>query len=310
MPILKRRRVILAKTETTYGTDPTPTALADAMLVQAGSSLSVNATETERDAVRATMSPLGHIVSGKTVNLSISWECRGSGTAGTAPEVDALLTACGLNAATVADTSVTYTPDSDAANHDACTIYWYEDGLMHKALGCRGTASISMPVNGVPTISFEMQGLYADPADVSLPSPTLSSVVPPVCVGAGMTIGSYTPIATSFELQIGNSVETRNDINAADGVAGFMITDRKPTGSIDPEAALLATLDPWTAWKNGTTAAISGAAGGTAGNIMTLSVSAAQYTTPSYGDRNGITTYSLPFVATGSDDDEFSIAFT
>jgi hypothetical protein len=310
MPILKRRRVVLAKVETTYGADASPLATADAILCQSGSSISVGAEEVERDMIRATMTPLGHVVTGKTVSLSLSCELRGSGTAGSAPEIDPLLRACGLDPATVADASVIYSPLSDSDAHESVTLYWYEDGLLHKAVGCRGTMSLSLSVNGIPTISFDLSGIYADPSDAALPSPTLSDVVPPVCRSAGVAIGSYTPVATSVDLSLGNDVQQRQDINATDGIAGYMITGRKPTGSIDPEAALLADFDPWTAWKNGTTAAIEAAAGTVAGNIMTMSVPAAMYQTPSYSDRNGITTYSLPFVCTGTDDDELSLAFT
>jgi hypothetical protein len=310
MPILHRRRVVLAKVETTYNSDASPLATTNAILCQSGSSISVNAEEVERDTIRATMTPLGHVVTGKSVSLSLSVEVRGSGTAGSAPEIDPLLRACGLDPATTADTSVIYSPLSDAASHESATIYWYEDGLLHKATGCRGTMSLSMSVNGIATMSFDMSGVYVDPDDVALPTPTLSDVVPAVCRSAGITIGSYTPVATSVELSLGNDVQQRQDINADDGIAGYMITDRKPTGSIDPEAALLAEFDPWSAWKNGATAAITAAAGTVAGNTTTLSVPAAMYQTPSYSDRNGITTYSLPFVCTGTDDDELSLSFT
>jgi hypothetical protein len=310
MPILKRRRVILAKTETEYGSDATPTAATDAMLVEAGSSLSVDADVVERNPVRATMSPLGHVVASKAISISVTWECRGSGTAGTPPEVDALLQSCALASTVEVDTSVTYAPVSTPASHKSCTIYWYEDGLLHKAVGCRGTVSINMAANGIPKMDFSMQGIYVAPVDATLPSPTLGTTIPPVVNDAGMTIGSYTPVATSFELSLANQVEKRMDINAADGVAGYTIVDRKPTGSVDPEAELLETFDPWTAWQNGTTAALSATAGSTAGNITTVSVSAAQYQTPGYSDRNGLRTYSLPFVCTGDNDNELYIVFT
>lgn len=310
MPILHRRRVVLAKVESTYNADASPLATTNAILCQSGSSISINADEVERDTIRATMTPLGHVVTGKNVSLSLPVEVRGSGTAGSAPEIDPLLRACGLNPTTVADTSVIYAPLSDSDSHESVTVYWYEDGLLHKATGCRGTMSLSMSVNGIATMSFDLSGIYVDPSDVSLPSPTLSTVRPPVCRSAGITIGAYTPVATSVEMSLGNDVQQRQDINAADGIAGYMITDRKPTGSIDPEAALLADFDPWTAWKNGTTAAISAACGTVAGNILTLSVPAAMYQTPSYSDRNGITAYGLPFVCTGTDDDELSLTFT
>ena len=52
MPQLTRRRTILAKIETTYGTDPTPTGVANAILVRNLNITPQNSEIVSRDLIR------------------------------------------------------------------------------------------------------------------------------------------------------------------------------------------------------------------------------------------------------------------
>lgn len=309
---LTQRRAILVKKETVYSTDPTPTALANALWVNSAAVMSPQGEEIERDVVRSIWSNQGHVVTGVFNTITIEAELKGAGTAGVAPEFGPLLEACAMPETIVEDTSVTYKsstvqPDSQGS----VTIYWYEDGALHKMTGCRGTVSMAASNNAIGKLTFTMSGLYVAPGDVSLITPTLSAVVPPICTELGITIGAYTPVATSLSLDLGNTVTKRPDINAAEGIAGFIITDRTVSGSVDPEADTFANFNPWLAWKSGTTAALSATIGATAGNICSVSCPVIQYKAPSYGDREGIRTYDLPFVARdNSGEEELTLAFT
>ena len=56
-PLLMRKRTMLAKIEPIYGTDPTPTGAADAILVKSLDVNPIEATLLPRDLIRPTCSP-------------------------------------------------------------------------------------------------------------------------------------------------------------------------------------------------------------------------------------------------------------
>ena len=93
MPLAMRKRVILAKLETTYGTDASPAA-ADAILCR---NLNINAMEgsqVEREFIRPYFGSSGAIRVENYVKMDFETELAGSGTAATAPEWGTLLKAC------------------------------------------------------------------------------------------------------------------------------------------------------------------------------------------------------------------------
>ena len=70
MPLLSRKRVILAKTEVTYGTDPTPTGAANAILVRNLSITPQNSEIVSRDLVRPYLGASEQIEAGVHVSCS------------------------------------------------------------------------------------------------------------------------------------------------------------------------------------------------------------------------------------------------
>lgn len=308
---LTRRRVILAKEESVYGTDAAPDASCG-LVVRTGSDFGVSAQEKARDVLRDTLTPLGTRVSSKVVNLKMVTEFKGGGVdAGDilVPEYDALLVSCGMQRSGDATSGWTYIPVSDPGQMKSCTVYWYNDGILHKAVGCRGTFSFNLQADEPAGIEFSLTGLYVEPADQAMPSPVLADLLPPVVQGINLSLGSYAPVARSFSFSLGAELGQRKDLNASSAITGLVIRSRTPKGSLDPEVDALGSFNPWTAWSSGTTAAISAALGTNAGNRINISIPKAQYQTPKYGDREGVLVYSLPFIATGDGDDEISLEF-
>lgn len=109
MPLLNRKRIILAKVETTYGTDSAPTGAANAILVRNLDVTPLDADVVSRDVVRPFLGSQGQLIAGQKVIVSMEVELAGSGTAGSAPAYGPLLRACGLseilNAAPVTGTA-------------------------------------------------------------------------------------------------------------------------------------------------------------------------------------------------------------
>lgn len=98
-PRLTRKALVLAKIESTYGTDPTPSVLTDAVLVS-DPDYSVDPVVLERNFVREDMSPLGTVIGRKLASLSFGMEFRSngltnSGSTGDAAILGRLLRSCG-----------------------------------------------------------------------------------------------------------------------------------------------------------------------------------------------------------------------
>jgi hypothetical protein len=96
MALLQRRRIVLAKIETTYGVDAAPTGGANAILVRNLDVTPLDADLVNRDVVRPFLGSQGQLIAGQKVTVSMEVELAGSGTAGSAPAYGPLLRACGL----------------------------------------------------------------------------------------------------------------------------------------------------------------------------------------------------------------------
>lgn len=96
MALLNRKRTILAKIEGTYGTDPTPTGSANAILVR---NLNITPMETDqasRDLIRAYLGNYENLPAAIHAMVEFEVEIAGKGTAGQAPNYGPLLRACGF----------------------------------------------------------------------------------------------------------------------------------------------------------------------------------------------------------------------
>jgi hypothetical protein len=102
MSFLTRKRAILSKIETTYGTDPTPTASVDALLMSNLTVSPLEMTLAQRQNVKSFMGNNPNVIAASYAKLSFDIEVAGSGTAGTAPAYDELLRGCALSATTLA----------------------------------------------------------------------------------------------------------------------------------------------------------------------------------------------------------------
>ena len=328
------RRVVLVKQESTYGEDANPTPSANALLVRMSSSLSPGGTENSREHVRPTYSPEKHYVTGKMVDLNIECEIAGGGLNSTTvlvPAVDPLLQACGMcrngsvycgsvaagetyageEISALTNTFV-YMPRTWPIQHGSCTIYWYHNNMLHKAVGCRGTWSLSMESGNIAVWTFKMKGMWVNPVPADFPDAVLTDPNPPKVQNLGLTFGSFTPTVKSLSLDIGWNVGTRDSVNATDGIGGIRLSGRTPSGSIDPEMIDPSSFNPWTAWANGDTFALSCLLGSEAGNRMQIQIPKAQLNTPSYGEREDMVTHELGFQCVRDDggDDELKLTFS
>ena len=312
MPKLHRKRSLLAKIEGSYGSDPTATGSANYVEVVDLEIEPVASDEVEQETIRPYAGNYPVLLANTRVNLSFGVFMVGSGAAGTAPKYDPILKSCGLSAATVSSTSVTYTP-STLATQSSVTFYVNYDGVRHKVTGCRGTFSISCAVNEIPRINFEMQGIFNTPTDTALPTVTKSLQPDPVLFKNGNTssfsVFGFSGALQSWELDFANEVIYRELVG---GTKEALITDRRPSGTMVIEAVALSSKNFFTLATGTTTGTNTWSHSGGAGNIVTVSCPQTDLGQPTYEDSDGITMLNLPFYATPTDagSDEFSLAFT
>lgn len=305
--MLVKREVIALKIETTYNTEAAPAA-GDAILVENLNPTYEGVRMIERAPIKATLGKEQSVHAGNLVKLAFGVELKGSGAAGTAPEVGQALRACGLDETIVASTSVTYAPVS--ASLESATIYYYHDGKLQKITGARGTVSFAFSVDAKPMANFEFTGHDAGDSDATILSGTYDATVPPPFINAGFDVSGFAAVINSLNFNVGNVISTPQDANASDGYSEVLITDRDMTGDFDPEHTLKATQDWIAQWKAGTSRDITtGAIGGTAGNIIQLDIPTAYYRELSFAERAGRRTLGIGFGAVG-DDSAFTLAFT
>lgn len=229
--------------------------------------------------------------------------------------------------ATVQPTSTSFAPDatsgySIAANvsykpvsssFGSVTIYYNNDGVLHKATGCRGTFSINAEVGAIPTIDFQFTGIYNAPTDTAAPTATFGAQADPLLFKPGnsstFSFIGYSGCLQSLSLDIANDLVYRGLVGCSKEI---LITNRTPSGECRIEAVPLATKDYFAIANNGTTGAMTVLHGVTAGNRVSLVAPKVDITSPTYADQDGVQMLNLPFVAvpTAAGNDEVVLTFS
>lgn len=97
MSLLTRKRTILAKIESSYGVDPSPTGALNAILVKNITPTPQETNLVPRDLIRPYFGNFTQLPAAIYGKMAIEVELAGSGTAGTAPAYGPLLRACGMS---------------------------------------------------------------------------------------------------------------------------------------------------------------------------------------------------------------------
>ncbi len=300
--------LLLAKEESSYGADPTPTTASNGILVISDLAITPAGETFMRSPFDISLSPRSPVIGAGWFEISFITELHASGTKDTAPRIGDLFEACGMAETINGGTSVVYAPASTSLK--SCTIYVYTDGLLHQFHGCVGSFRILIVVGDTAKVEWRFFGEYETPTDVSIPgSVTYDTPTPPSVVSASFLFDSVSFEVQQLEIDLAAVVARRPSINEAFGVKGFTTVGREPKGSFNPESVLIATYDFFTEWRNSVQNAISVNIGDTTGNKWTISLPKVVLDTPAYGDRDGIRTFELPFIISrNSGDDEISLS--
>lgn len=309
-PVFWRSKILLAKLETAYGTDPVPTGAANAILATSVVLSPMEGSDTSRDLELPWMGSQGTIPTDLHRKLTFKVELVPSGTPGVAPGWGPLMQACGMVETIVADTSVAYAP-STWPQASVGFYFWIGDTLF-TLTGARGTCTIRVNASGIPYLEFEFTGLYAAASTTARATPDLTGFEKPLVASKAhtpvFTLAGTTLKMSAFALAFGNTVTFRPLINAEE----VLITDRADMIDVTIDAVPLTTLDPFGLAEAQTAVAISLQHGTAEGLISTLAIPAGQMMrTASLSNANGITQWPLkiaPLPTAG--DDQFALTLT
>jgi hypothetical protein len=307
--MLKRKQVLLAKVETTYGTDSTPTA-GDNAILALNPEIKTITEPIERDIHISTLSQEAAQEGLKYCEVTFQVEIKGSGSAGTAPRLGALLKACSTDETVVSGTSVTYQPVS--SNQDSATLYLYIDGRRHIVTGAKGRVKITATANQIGLLDFTFQGIWNAPTATAIVSGTYDSTTPQPCKDCSFSYNSKTTlVAKMVEIDLANEIIMRENLNATTGIEGFEVTKRKPMMTFDVEAQIWTSYD-FRGDRFTNQREVSFQIGSSAGNICTVTVPKYNITGIEYADADGILIEKLTgeCVKDTTGDDELTIVFT
>lgn len=296
---------LLAKAESTYATDPTPAAANDAIPCERGKvTLGFESEAIKRMILDGGRSNLAGDNALPRVSVTFTTELAGNGSVqdgATAIRLERLFNACDFADTATAESSggaadgyITYNPYVDTTQGESVTIYVYSHKKKHIITGCKGTFKIIGEVGQYAKVEWTFMGIYNAVADATFPTGmAYGTSKPPIFQNSSsLVIGSYAPVLKSFTLDAGNSIQRRDSAIATQGVKGFIIGDRNPTLSLDPEADTEANFTFFADWIAGTVRTVVIPVGDTAGNKFLFTV-VAQARNINYGERNSVNIHNM-----------------
>jgi hypothetical protein len=221
----------------------------------------------------------------------------------------------GTSGATATTSSVPATAGNElkpiSDNIPSLTQGSYEDGVRKLLKGSRGRVKFGFKSGEPVLLDFDFQGVEAGVSDLSfLADVTYENTKPPVFLTALFSVDAYSAKIGEMDIDVGNTLAVRDDVNDPRGILSFAITARNVTGSFNPEMVSCAAHDFHAKWFSGAEMVVDFTVGQAAGNKFRFYVPRAQYTKVDDEDRDGLQLAKSTFSLNGSllyGDDELSI---
>ncbi len=309
-----RNTVILAKIETTPGVDASPTGASNAVLISNMTINPLNAQNVPRDVIRGYFGGSEQLVGNAYLEVTFDVEVAGAGAAGDVPAWGPLLRACAFDETIDVGVSVGYTPVSTGIK--SLTIYYYDDGALHKLLMSRGDVSIKLGSGERPLFSFRFMGLDGGLTAAANATPDTSGFVTPLavtdpntgnllfgCTYATAALSGGTSYASrGLQLALGNQLAHIPLL----GGESIEVTNREVSGSCELDLTPAQEVTFMNNVKANTTSSIGLLHGTTTGNKVIVHAPTVQLINPKKTDFNGrrLIGYDLRLIpsSTGNDD--------
>lgn len=290
---LSRRTVIWVARETTTGTDPAMTT-ANGLLAW-DVEFTVNGEKLERPILRDTLSPLSHINGIKETTLTFKTEIKGAGLTGTLPTIPEWgvpISGCGFNTGVYTGTGLVYSLVSSESDQKTLAFRIFMDqGTINKGLGMRGTVKKTLVAGQYGVFDWEFKGLYTAVASGTVPTLPASTTLPPIVYNASFNIAGFSPVCSQAEIDLGNNIVRRDDVNAITGVNSYRLTGRTPKLSFNADAVAESSNPFWGDWDGNVIDTFAIQCGTNAGNTVRFSGIFEYEQAPKNSDSDGVRIY-------------------
>ena len=307
MTLLKRKRVLAAKIETTPGTAETLLA-ADASF-NAYNVMAQQEIDLESREAPGAFGMMPSVPGGYKGRVTFTVDAAWDGTATEPSWADTFLPACGW-----VKNGQVFTPRTEApgANVKTLTIAVYLDGVRKILAGAMGTFRMVCPTGRAAYFEFDFQGVWNSVTDVAILAPTYPTALPLRYAQSTTTYDSVALCLENITLDSGNTVVMR-ECAAANGFEAALVTNRVVTVTGNPEAKLVATQPRYAHLLNMTEGVLTWNLDGPTNSVLTVSAPKAQIVSISEADRNMLVVDDITWQCNrnGSNvDQEVSITFT
>lgn len=261
-------KVILAKLETTEGTDAAPTTALNAFRVLNFAETFMTADQKTRALELAYYGATPSTPSAFRRSFTFNMEMHGSGTATGIPPWMTMLQAAGMGVPAVGASSVTQAPITAATK--SLTFWAYIDDLLMKATGARATFGFTIEDDEWPMFNFDLLGIpdTALASQAAPGTPTITGYIDPVLAATEnttFTLGGYAPGLRRWSMAANVDRQLRSLIGPADRVN---MRGRSWSGEVVIECPDLTTKNYFTNIRPATTLAASVVQGTVTGNIV------------------------------------------
>jgi hypothetical protein len=238
-----KSKVVLVKIEGTYGVDSAPTGAANAMLALNVRLAPMEGQDTQRDIERVKFGANPSLPTGLYSTLSFDLELVGSGVAGTPPAWGPIMRACGAAEVVDPGVSVEYSPITEG--QESVSVYFMVGQTRHVMLGSKITGTLKWNAQGIPMLSVVITGLFSIPTKQPLVTPDLTAFQKPEVASKAntsvFTIAGIPFVMRSFEMNLGNDVQTRLLVNQE----AVVIVDKAESVSTRVQAVELDVYNPF-----------------------------------------------------------------
>ena len=234
-----------------------------------------------------TSSAVGIVMFETADGVTTLWVLPVSGTfSGTETVTGSTSGASATTSAAAQGVAIAWRPDSDPSSIPTLTIGGYCDGVRHVIRGARGSVTFTGTRGEIVMLELEFTGVHDGTTDVSLITPSPDGTLPPTFLGVGLVLqDGYSAIFQQLSINLNNTVEERENANKSDGIESFLIGDRNPQMTVDPEMETVANHDFVGKLYAGTQGRMEFQVGTSAGNRFRVGAPATQYTALSDDER-------------------------
>ncbi len=274
-PVVARAEACAVKLESTYGTDPVPTAASNSVRLarRAWSSITPGYEwpNLRDEVMNNSFIPLvSALPAGLKCRVNLGWELKGLGADYTSSSVfvdaDPLFQSCGWSGSYSTSPSHrwTYAPITPATLRPSCSIYVWAGGNQYKVSGCRGNFEVIFRAGQIILVTFMLEGLLTTyPAAAGVPTPTFTGGIPPAAISQVMSIGPWAADYDEVVLRSGNRTQWLYSGNAASGLQSYDFGLMMPEIVVTARSTPQSTYDPILDWGAATTRAFTIAWGAT-----------------------------------------------